>query len=283
MTVVQVLAIITLVPWGDRTFGLARYCMVLLPGLLAWTAAGLDALAGLIRSQWARGISGDRVRLVFTSVALILLYVQGPLPGTFRTHNSFTNFWPTEVDLPPPYGSEERPAWPRFYNALIDFPGDFAILEAPTVSTNRTSIMPYASYQRVHGRRVLLMNRRGPFRHPNVKLQSTVTGSRKGEVPLGDASILVLHKDFEGEREYMHRLRIAQPLEDNQRGVERRQALANPRIMLADSQLLERTAVILEYCLQDETLETIYEDRWVRVFSRDPDVLAAGAAWKLDR
>ncbi|MEO2162903.1 MAG: glycosyltransferase family 39 protein [bacterium] len=279
MIVVQTLAIITLVQWGDRTFSIARYCMVLLPGLLTWTAVGMSAIAGLIGSQLVRGVSRDRVQLGFTSVALLLLLFMGPLPGIFRSHNSFTNFWPTTVKLPASYGSEKRPAWPFFYNALINFPGDLAIMEAPSVSTNKTSIMPYASYQRLHGRRVLLMNRRGPFRHVNMELESTIASDRKGELSLGDASLLVLHKDFVGERDYMHRIRIAQPLNDP-RGMEMRQASDKPRTMVADSQLSERAAVILDYCLQDETLQTIYEDRWVRVFSRDPAVLAAGAAWK---
>jgi hypothetical protein len=51
--------------------------------------------------------------------------------------------------------------------------------------------------------------------------------------------------------------------------------------MNADSGLLARAAKVLEFCLQDETLQTIYEDKWVRVFSRDPAVLARGEAWKL--
>ena len=278
--VAQIFAITTFVQWGDRNFSIARYCMVLLPGLLIWTAVGLNAIAERIGSQLVRGVSRGRIQLGFTSVALLLLLFTGPLPQLFRTHNSFTNFWPTGVDLPAVYGSEGRPAWPRFYNALMDFPGDVAIMEAPTVSTNRTSVMPYASYQRSHGRRVLLMNGRGPFRHMNMKLQSTIACRRKGEIFLGDASLLVLHKDFEGEREYMYEIRIAQLL-DNQRGVETRQASADPRTMAADSELRKRSAAILGYCLQDETLQTIYEDKWVRVFSRDPDVLAADEAWNI--
>jgi hypothetical protein len=282
MIVVQTLAIITLVQWGDRTFSIARYCMVLLPGLLAWTGVGLDAIAGLIGSQLLRGVSRDRVRLGFTSVAVLLLLVMGPLPGLFRTHNSFTSIWPTEVPLPPHYGSEERPAWPRFYNALMDFPGDLAIMESPTVSTNRVSIMPFASYQRVHGRRVLLMNMRAPYRHKNTELRSTISSKSRGKVPLGDASVLILHKDFEGERAYMHRLRSAQPVDDDdRRGLEKHHADDSPRSMDADSGLLARAAKVLEFCLQDETLQTIYEDKWVRVFSRDPAVLARGEAWKL--
>jgi len=282
MIVVQTLAIITLVPWGDRTFSITRYCMVLLPGLLAWTAAGLDAIAGLIRSQLLRRVSGDRVRLGFTSVAVLLLLVMGPLPETFRAHNSFTSIWPTKVPLPPHYGSEERPAWPRFYNALMDYPDDLAILEAPTISTNRISVMPFASYQRVHGRRVLLMNMRASYRHKNNELQSTISGRSVGEVPLGDASLLIVHKDFEGERAYMHRLAVAQLVVDDVRGLNNHQAAADPRRMIADSGMLARAAKVLEYCLQDETLQTIYEDKWVRVFSRDPAVLARGEAWKLD-
>ena len=280
MIVAQIFAITTFVQWGDRNFSIARYCMVLLPGLLIWTAVGLNAIAERIGSQLVREVSRGRVQLGFASVALLLLLVTGPLPQLFRTHNSFTNFWPTGVDLPAVYGSEGRPAWPRFYNALMDFPGDVAIMEAPTVSTNRTSVMPYASYQRSHGRRVLLMNGRGPFRHTNMKLQSTIACRRKGEIFLGDAALLVLHKDFEGEREYMYQIRIAQLLAD-QRGVETRQASADPRTMTADSELRKRSAAILEYCLQDETLQTIYEDKWVRVFSRDPDVLAADEAWNI--
>jgi hypothetical protein len=282
MIIAQIFAITTFVQWGDRTFSITRYCMVLLPGLLAWTATGLDVIAKLIRALLLRGLSKDRVRLGFGGVALLLLFIQGPLLRTFRTHNSFTSYWPTEVALPPHYGSEERPAWPRFYNALTDFPGELAILEAPTVSTNRTSIMPYASYQRSHGRRVLLMNGRGPYRHENMKLQSTIVTNRKGEVSLGAASILVLHKDFEGERKYMHMIGIAKVSDANQRGRERLQEIADPRSMAADKNLQQRAADILKRCIKDKTLQTIYEDRWVRVFSRDPEVLAAGDAWKLN-
>jgi hypothetical protein len=141
--------------------------------------------------------------------------------------------------------------------------------------------MLYASYQQVHGRRVLLMNRRGPFRHEDMELQSTIVCERHGKMHLGDASILVLHKDFEGERKYMHELRTVRQRDGVQRGGKRNRAENAPNTMAADSHLQARAKAILEFCLQDETLKTIYEDNWVRVFSRDPEVLAAGEAWKL--
>jgi hypothetical protein len=281
MMMAQVLTIITMVQWGDRTFSIVRYCMVLIPGLLAWAAVGLDGIARLIRGQLMRRVSQNYVRLGFTGITLLLLTSQGPLPGIFRAHNSFTNFWPTTVRPPHSNGSEKGPAWPRFYNALVEFPGELTILEAPTVSMSRGSVMPYASYQLAHGRRVLLMNGRGPFRHENMEMQSTIVPERRDKMHLGDASILVLHKDLEGERKYMHELRTVRQRDGAQREGKRNRAGSAPITMAADSHLQARAKAILEFCLQDETLKTIYEDNWVRVFSRDPEVLAAGEAWKI--
>jgi hypothetical protein len=284
MTITQVLVIVILVPWGDRPFSIVRYCMVLFPGLLCWTALGLDACAGLIRRKLAREDPRHWARLGVTSVALLLLVGFGPLPRLFRAHNSFTSFWPTVVHLPPSYGSEERPAWPHFYNALMDYPVDVAIMEAPTVSINRTSVMLYASYQRVHRRRVLLMSQRSHYRHEKINLQSTLLGKGKvpGEVVLGDAAILVLHKDLEGESRYLHLLHIAW-VGEGQNGANKPRSDDHSMVGRARAPLSERSAAILTFCLQDRTLKTIYEDRWVRAFSRDPQVIAARKTWKRHR
>ncbi|GEM_PF-1739853 len=273
MTATQVLVITFLVPWGDRPFSIVRYLMVILPGLLCFAAAGLDGCAGLIAGVLPSGRVRNLSRLGLISVAVVLFIGQGPIPEVFRSHNSFTGIWPTEVPLPPAYGNEERPAWPHFYNTLMEYDGDVAIMESPTISTNRVGVMQFASYQRVHRRRVLVMNRSGPFRHPNLRLSSATTGGNEGQVQLGDAGILVLHKDFVGERKYIHQLSIGLPTLD-ERGESRRRAADTPSNERGDAQLLDRSNYVLDRCLSDESLTTIYEDKWVRAFSRDPQIIA---------
>ena len=97
-----------------------------------------------------------------------------------------------------------------------------------------------------------------------------------------EAAILVLHKDLGGEGRYLRLLRSAQFGRDR-KGAATPETDDNRQAMKANAQLLERSAMILAICLQDETLQTIYEDRWVRAFSRDPEVIAAGRVWKLGR
>lgn len=281
MTLCQLLTIVLLVPWGDKPESIGRYCMMFLPSLLVWLALGLAMQADLLVLLLARVVPAPAIRATALGAAVLGLTWLGPLLGTFRSHNSFTALMSSNLDPPMPYGNEDTPGWPRFYNLLTAMPDDVVVMESPCVSNNRKSLSPYASYQLTHRKRVLLLNRRLPFRTPGVQMASTLSldedkGEEKG---LGAATMLIVHTDFEGERLRMHKLLAAQIGDAQSRGGTRT-IRPKPRTMKTDGILDERAEVILSLCAEDETLREIYSDEWIRVFSRDEEIIAAVEAWQ---
>jgi hypothetical protein len=160
-------------------------------------------------------------------------------------------------------------------------PDDVVVMESPCISNNRKSLSPYASYQMIHGKRVILLNRRAPFRNPFVRMTSTLSfNEERGErKDMGAATILIVHTDFEGERLRMHNLLAAQLGTPDASG-DKRKIRPKPRTMKTDRILDERAEVLLDLCASDETLKEIYSDEWIRVLSRDDEIIAAVEAWQ---
>ena len=281
MTLCQLLAIVLLVPWGEKSESIGRYCMLFLPGIFIWLALGLVMQANLLVFLLVRAVPAPAIRATALGAALLGLTWLGPLGGTFRPHNSFTALMASSLDPPAPYGDEDTPGWPPFYNLLTTMPDDVVVMESPCISNNRKSLSPYGSYQLTHRKRVILLNRRAPFRNLDVQMEATWTFDRgPGEVrDMGDATILIVHTDFEGERRRMHGLLAAKIGAAQARG-EPRTIRPRPRTMKTDGTLDERAVEILGFCAKDETLSEVYSDEWIRVFSRDEDVIAAIALWQ---
>lgn len=281
MTLCQLLTIALLVPWGEKSESIGRYCMMFLPSLLGWLALGLAMQADLLVFLLARVVPAPAIRATALGAAIFGLTWLGPLLETFRPHNSFTALMSSKPHAPAPYGDEDKPGWPRFYDLLTEMPDDVVVMESPCISNNRKSLSPYASYQMIHGKRVILLNRRAPFRNPLVRMKSTLSlneGWGEGK-DMGAATILIVHTDFEGERLRMHHLLAAQ-LGNPETSSDPRMIRRKPRTMKTDRILDERAEVLLNLCAGDETLKEIYSDEWIRVLSRDEEIIAAVEAWQ---
>jgi hypothetical protein len=100
-----------------------------------------------------------------------------------------------------------------------------------------------------------------------VRMQSTISPKRTGILNLGDADILIVHLNLEGER--LHR-----PRNDRQK-----QIVGVPPRNIAAGLLDERAMTVIGYCEQDATLVKAYEDRWIQVYARDSDILERITMW----
>ncbi len=282
MSAVQIFTINFFVYWGYQVFSLARYCIVLLPGLLFLTGMGLSCLTTWsTRSFISRQRSAQLQGPLLASV-LIALLSWGPHKGLFRSHNSFTGIWPTAVAAVPAYGHESHPAWPHFYTFLANLDEDVTILEAPSISSSRKENAPYASYQREHRKRVTLLNRRPTFRNEGVRLSSTRPALGPPPYDFGGASIVIIHKNLPGERAYIAQIRAALPSDKLLEGTLPRDH-SDPLAVKTNVQSAEQAERLITNLAKDRTLEVLYDDKWIRVFTRDPDLIKRLAQWESER
>ena len=284
MTLCQLIGISILVPWSGKTFTITRYSLVLLPGLLAWLSRGVMLQSDLIARSVGRVVPIGMVRLIAVCLTAGGITMTGSLGTTFKSHNSFTSLWPATFKPVFVHPETCKAAWPRFYDCLTGLPDHVSVMEAPCISNSREALSRYARTQALHRKRVLILSRRGPFRNPMVRMQSTITPKRTGILNLGDAEILVVHLDLEGERLHEQMLKMGagrkHAVETRPGNAQQKQVVGVPARAAADARLNEHAQNVIEFCKQDPTLVKAYEDRWIQVYARDSNILERITMWQ---
>jgi hypothetical protein len=174
LSALQVAAIFVVLPAGTGwRIILARYLLPVLPALLLFAAAGIEATASLVPP------SARRVLRIALATALVVgLFAAGPGPtaltgpANWVSHQLYVAFW---------YGRGVYPKIvrrvPRFYGSLVRLPpGSVTLVEVPSYIFSVSN--PLAYYQSVHRQRTL------------IGFHNGLCGRlRKGEVPWGRRDI----------------------------------------------------------------------------------------------
>ena len=174
LSALQVAAIYVALPAGTgERMVLARYLLPVLPALLLFAAAGVEAVAS-VAAPAARRIL--RVGLAFALVVGLFIAGPGPAalmgPANWVSHQLYVAFW---------FGQGAYPdivrRVPDFYESLVPLrPGEVTLVEVPSYIFSLSN--PLAHYQSVHRQRTL------------IGFHNGLCGRlRKGEVPWGRTDI----------------------------------------------------------------------------------------------
>jgi len=143
--------------WIKYGLVLARYLIGLLPLFLALTAVGLvQAGRHLAKSLHLPVATGQ----IFTSLALLILLLSGPLPQTDARRSQFVHHMSNQFDYDPdrnPISAALESVVPESFYAEIAKAhpaGDAVVVEAPWHLESNWNPLPL--YQAVHGQRVMV-------------------------------------------------------------------------------------------------------------------------------
>lgn len=228
ISLLQIGVLILVKPWqSDRVDVLARYMMPLIPVILVFTAAGMEALSG-----WFHGVYKQIFQVGFGIPLLVFIFVTGPIPKIYYRPNNtisillYMNIFPYRHILDGNTFPLLLRRVPKFYEELGKKPpGTLNIIEAPFNYSN----FHITLYQRVHRQNVIAgwaqslckMGEKELFEiDENIHLKSAVAVSDVEKIATRGVDFIVFHKYVKGEirvplRWYKH-INISQCLEKYQ-------------------------------------------------------------------
>jgi hypothetical protein len=190
LSALQVAAIYVALPVGiGWRVVLARYLLPVLPALLLFAAAGLEAVGSLAPPPARR-----TMRIGLATALVAGLFASGPAPAALTgpanwvSHQLYVAFW---------YGSGGYPGIvrrvPRFYEDLGRLPPrSVTLVEVPSYIFSVSNPLPY--YQSVHRQRTL------------IGFHNGLCGRlRKGEVPWGRSDVRLRNYVFLADPAGVHR------------------------------------------------------------------------------
>jgi hypothetical protein len=142
-----------------------RYCIVIIPIILLFTAVGVHDLLDVMQKMIAIPFFRKIMPVICISLGVLLLYVKGPLPVIYRAPNNFTSHLAFQGSYQ--YGDWQKsrsnhyfPSYeiskqdiPAFYKWLVTDTKSQAIIEYPFDFADHSNLLYF--YQIYHRKRVL--------------------------------------------------------------------------------------------------------------------------------